>query len=90
MQSNNHRLFKASFKTNQKERDIDFIGRVEKSFYPKHYIIDKTFWRSEYNFDEIKTNFYAISEEIKTNLLKGEDYFYENYSGCFNPSNVLI
>mgnify|MGYP001568524901 FL=1 len=83
-----YRLFrKPALKQTKKERDIDFIERVEKSVLssPKHYIIDKTFWRSEYNFTEIKSKLYTISEEIKTNLLKGEDYFYENESGCFNP-----
>ncbi|MDP2162548.1 MAG: PD-(D/E)XK nuclease family protein [Flavobacterium sp.] len=87
-----YRLFrKPALKQTKKEKDFEFLTRIEKSVLnsPKHYIIDKTFWRSEYNFHEIKASLYAIAEEIKTNLLKGENYFYENYSGCFSPYTCL-
>lgn len=83
-----YRLFrKPALKQTKKENDSEFIARIEKSVLnsPKHYIVDKTFWRSEYDFHDIKANLYAIAEEIKTNLLKGENFFYENYSGCFTP-----
>lgn len=81
-----YRLFrKPLLKQTKKELDIDFSNRIQKSVLesPKHYMLEKTFWRSEYDFHEIKASLYAISEEIKTNIQKGENFFYENYSGCY-------
>jgi len=66
----------------------DYTERVTKDFIsrPLHYIHDTSFWRSEFNYDEIREKYKMIANEILRYIeMGGQKYFYQSNSPqtCF-------
>jgi hypothetical protein len=70
------------------ESHDDYRERVYQDFLsrPLHYIRDTSFWRSEFNYDELREKYKMISQEILRYLeMGGMKYFYQSNSPqtCF-------
>lgn len=80
-------LYKPKLKQGKNETETEFLERLERDILkkPGEYVIDKTFWRNEYDFNAIKMKIRIISDEIRERLPKGIDYFYQEKNGCMNP-----
>jgi len=78
---------KPTLKQGKNETDEEYKERVREDFKkrPAHYVKDITFWRNEYNFNEIKDYISLISDEVRQSIDKGIDYFYQNPQGCLFP-----
>jgi len=69
----------------------DYQDRVYKDFLarPLHYINDTSFWRNEFNYDEIREKYKMIANEIQRFIeLGGMKYFYQSNgpNTCFGET----
>jgi len=73
------------------ETPEDHQERVYKDFLnrPMHYVIDTSFWRSEFKYDEIREKYKMIASEIQRYIeLGGMKYFYQSNgpNTCFGET----
>jgi hypothetical protein len=74
-------------KKGKSESDDEFVERMTNDILrrPKWYVTDKTFYRSEFDFNKIKKELISMSEEITLSIDKGMEYFRQNRSACYQP-----
>lgn len=79
-------LLKPQLRKAKNENDDEFAARIKRDILrnPKKYIIDKTFWRNEYEFDEIKWFIWELRREIQNKIAGGRKAFFPNTKACWN------
>ena len=76
---------KPALRQGKNETKEEFLRRITEDIAKrhKHYIQDRTFYRSEYDFTYIKQYISNISAEIRENIDLGETLFFQEDSGCW-------
>ncbi len=79
-------MIKPQLKKGKNETDDEFSDRIKRDILrnPKKYIIDKTFWRNEYEFAEIKWFLWELRREIQNKIAGGRKAFFPNTKACWN------
>ena len=65
----------------------DYIDRLYKDIKarPAHYIMDTTYWRTEFDLKETQAEVRRIYQDIKTYAKEGREGYYKNLMGCYAP-----
>ena len=76
------------------ETHEDYRERVRQDFIarPLYYIHDTNYWRSEFNYDELREKYRMIAQEIQKCIeMGGQKYFYQSNgpSTCFGETTGM-